>query len=176
MVEMVEDGIEPRRPLYAEQAPRPYVEQAPQGAAHALHLFLSAFPLAFFSLALVTDIAYANSGNLMWQYFSIWLITAGLIMGGLGAIAGIVGWFVERSRGGVRRGTGWHLLLGISALLVALLNALVHSRDGWTAVVPQGLILSLVTVTLMLIGGIVAGFAARRPVTATDVRELEYAA
>ena len=174
MVDVVEDGFEPRRPHYAEQAPRPYVEQAPQGAAHALHLFLSAFPLAFFSLALVTDVAYANSGNLMWQYFSIWLITAGLIMGWLGAIAGIVGWFVERSRGGVRRGTGWHLLLGIAALLVALLNALVHSRDGWPAVVPQGLILSVVTVALMLIGGVVAGFAARRP--APDVREREYAA
>ena len=53
-------------------------------------------------------------------------------------------------------------------------SAVIISRDGWPAVVPQGLILSVVTVALMLIGGVVAGFAARRP--APDVREREYAA
>lgn len=149
-----------------ETEPESYAPPAapPHGAAHGLHLLLSAFPVAFFSFALVTDIVYLNSGNLQWQYFSIWLITAGLIMGGLGALAGIAGWFVERSRGGVRRGTGWHLLLMIAALLVALLNALVHSRDGWTAVVPEGLLLSVVTVLLLIAGGAAAAFAGRRDV------------
>ena len=56
-------------------------------------------------------------------------------------------------------GYGWHIILTIAAWLLALLNAFVHSRDGWTAVVPQGLILSGVVALLMLIA---AGMSAVR--------------
>ena len=38
----------------------------------------------------------------------------------------------------------------IGVLILAFLNNLVHAADGWTAVVPYGLVLSGLTVLLML--------------------------
>ena len=63
---------------------------ARSGAAAVIHRWLGGFPTAFFTLALVTDFAYMQTALLQWQYFSIWLITAALIMGGFAFVAGIV--------------------------------------------------------------------------------------
>ena len=40
-----------------------------------------------------------------------------------------------------------------AAWVVELITALVHTRDGWTAVVPTGLMLSLTAVILALASG-----------------------
>jgi uncharacterized membrane protein len=37
--------------------------------------------------------------------------------------------------------------------LLSLVNAFVHSRDAWTSVVPQGIVLSAVSAILLLIAG-----------------------
>ena len=132
---------------------------APPGAASGLHRFLGGFPTAFFTLALITDYTYLQTGVLQWQYFSTWLIVAALVTGGLAVLAGIVDWATGGARG--RRGFGWHFGLTIVALLVGLVNAFVHSRDGWVAVVPQGILLSLLTVILLYAGGIVGGLIDR---------------
>ena len=141
---------------YVEDQPtrEPDVEPARSGVATGLHRFLGGFPTAFFSFALVTDYVYMQSAELQWQYFSMWLITAALIMGGLAVLAGIADWATGGARG--HRGFGWHFGLTILALLVGLLNAFVHSRDGWVAVVPQGILLSLLTVILLYAGGVLA--------------------
>ena len=133
---------------------RPATPPAHPGIAGTLHRWLGGFPTAFFTLALITDYTYMRSAELQWQYFSIWLITAALIMGGLAVVAGIVDWTMGGARG--RRGTLWHFGLTVLALIVGLVNAFIHSRDGWVAVVPQGILLSLLTVILLYAGGIVA--------------------
>ncbi|WP_375382205.1 DUF2231 domain-containing protein [uncultured Sphingomonas sp.] len=38
----------------------------------------------------------------------------------------------------------------VVVLVLGLFNNLVHSRDAWTSVVPQGLIISLVTVLVLI--------------------------
>ena len=63
-------------------------------------------------------------------------------------LVGIVDWLVRRRS---RRGSSWHAALTIVALLLGLLNAFIHSRDGWTAVVPEGIILSGVTTLLLIV-------------------------
>ena len=144
-----------REPNIEDRRPRPFEHaEHRHGFISGLHLFLGGFPTAFFSLALVTDYVYLQSAELLWQYFSIWLITAALIMGGLAVLAGIVDWATGGARG--HQGFGWHFGLTILALIVGLLNAFVHSRDGWVAVVPQGILLSLLTVILLYAGGIAA--------------------
>lgn len=125
-------------------------------AGHPIHPILIPFPVAFFVGALVTDIVYSRTANLSWQYFSIWLITAGLIMGGLAAIAGVVDYFGNRAVRSQRPATP-HMLINVAAMLVALVNAFVHSRDGWTAVVPTGLIFSAVTVALLAVSAWLGG-------------------
>ena len=72
--------------------------------SHPIHGLLAAYPLAFFTGALVSDIAYANSAQMQWANFSVWLIAGGLLMGVLAAIAGIVDAVAHRGRPGADRG------------------------------------------------------------------------
>src|SRR5260370_10542587 len=55
-----------------------------------LHQTLVSFSAAYFAGALVTDLAYWQTPDVLWERFSIWLITAGLIVSGLGGIPYVV--------------------------------------------------------------------------------------
>jgi len=86
----------------------------------------------------------------MWETFSVWLITAGLIMAGVSVVAALID-IVRGLPGNPRRAPVWPgLLLTGVAFVLALINAFVHSRDGYTAVVPTGLILSVLVVAILL--------------------------
>ena len=119
-------------------------------ARHPIHATLVPFPIVCFTLTLFTDIAYWRTGNLMWANFSAWLLFVGIVVGALAALAGVVD-LLARSR--VRGlGTAWgHGLGNLVVLGLAVLNSLVHARDGWTSVVPQGLMLSALTVLVMIV-------------------------
>ena len=54
-----------------------------------VHAALVPFPGVCFTLALLTDIAFWQSANIMWQNFSAWLLFAGLVFGGLAVLAWI---------------------------------------------------------------------------------------
>ena len=47
-------------------------------------------------------------------------------------------------------------------LALGFVNSLVHARDGWTAVVPQGLILSVAMVVVRMITGWLGHASAHR--------------
>ncbi len=121
----------------------------PRRGGHPVHGILSGYPLAFFTGALLADIAYASSAQMQWANFAVWLITGGLIMGVLAAIAGIVD--AIRHRGAPRRRPWPHSIGVASMMILALLNAFVHSRDGWTSVVPTGLALSAIVAVLAIV-------------------------
>lgn len=123
---------------------------------HPIHPMLVPFPISCWIGAFITDVVYSRTANLMWQYFSIWLIVAGLVTGGLAAAAGMTDYAGDRRVRAQGPATP-HMLLNISAWLLSLLNAFVHSRDGWTAVVPQGLILSGVVTLLLLVSAWLGG-------------------
>lgn len=117
--------------------------------AHPIHGILAAYPLAFFTGALATDIAYLNTATMQWANFSVWLIAGGLFMGVLAAIVGIVDAIANRGRGRARR--PWlHSVGTLLMMALALLNAFIHSRDAWTSVVPTGIILSVIVSILAL--------------------------
>lgn len=117
---------------------------------HPVHPMLVPFPIAFFFGAFVTDIVYSRTAYLQWQYFSMWLLTAGLVLGGLAAVFGLIDYFSDR-RVRAARPAIWHMLLNLLAWLLSLVNAFIHSRDGWTAVVPCGLILSGIVVAILCV-------------------------
>jgi uncharacterized membrane protein len=114
-----------------------------------VYLLLFPIPVVLFIAGLITDIAYARSASIMWLNFSEWLIAAGLLFGMLAAIVLIVEFIASRA---IRIGTiGWtHLVLFFAALVVELFNMFFHTRDGFTAVVPAGMALSIVGVLLAL--------------------------
>ena len=123
---------------------------------HPIHRMLVPFPMVCFIGAFVTDIIYARTTNLMWQYFSIWLIAAGLAIGALAALVGFIDYFGDRRVRATRPATP-HMLLNMLAMLLSLVNAFVHSRDGWTAVVPDGIILSGIVVLILAVSAWLGG-------------------
>lgn len=85
----------------------------------------------------------------MWETFSIWLIFAGMIMAGVATVASLIDF--ARSKRMRRSMSAWlYALGGAIALVLALVNGFVHSRDGYTAVVPTGLTLSALVVLILL--------------------------
>jgi uncharacterized membrane protein len=135
-----------------------------------VYLLLFPIPVVLFIAALVTDITYSKSANIMWLNFSEWLIAAGLLFGLLAAIALIVEFLASRA---IRTGgIGWmHLVLFFAALIVELFDMFIHTRDGWTAVVPGGMTLSIVGVILAL-AAVATLF--RVPVAWVTYREVTY--
>jgi uncharacterized membrane protein len=120
-----------------------------RSGGHPILRILASFPIACFTCALLTDIAYVQSANMMWADFSTWLLAVGMAGGVVAAIAGVV-ILVTGRRAGPRRPV-WPIVLGgLLVLVIALFNNLVHSRDAWTSVMPTGLALSAVTVVIML--------------------------
>lgn len=119
-------------------------------ATHPLHVLLGAYPVACFSGAFLTDIVYMNTAVMMWANFSVWLITAGLVMGGAAAIVGIVEAVMTKGNRALR--PGWvHSIGNALVLVLSLWNVFVHSRDAWTSVVPTGIILSGIVTVLVIV-------------------------
>jgi uncharacterized membrane protein len=127
-----------------------------------IHNVLVSFSAAYFTGALVTDLAYWHVPDVLWERFSIWLIAAGLVMAGLAAIAYVFDLADNRP---IER-PAWPRAVGYAiAVLLSLTNAFVHSRDGYTAVVPLGLTLSaLVVIILLLTAWVGMALANRRRV------------
>ena len=124
------------------------LRSAAQPRGQPIHKILVSFSAAYFAGALVTDLAYWQMPDVLWERFSIWLITAGLIMAGLAGIAYVIDLAGDRQIDT----PVWPRVVGYTlAVVLSLINAFVHSRDGYTAVVPTGLMLSgLVIVVLLL--------------------------
>jgi uncharacterized membrane protein len=108
------------------------------------------FPIACFAGAFVTDLVYWRTPDVLWERFSIWLIAVGLIVAGFAVVAGVI----DVATGKRIRTLGWPHAVGYPlALVLSLINAFVHSRDGYTAVVPTGLMLSGLVVVVLLFTG-----------------------
>ena len=99
--------------------------------------------------AFVTDYTYYTTGLWQWANFSAWLITAGLIV----TLVAVVLLLIDLATGRAGRINIGSLRLVAAANLLSLVNAFVHSRDAWTSVVPQGILLSAVCAVLLLIAG-----------------------
>lgn len=119
---------------------------------HPIHPMLVPFPIVCFVGALITDIAYWQTAEMMWADSSAWLLFAGLIMGVLAAIAGLID-FLSSRRIRLIAAAWYHMVGNAVVLLLALFNTFVHSRDAWTSVVPTGLVLSALIVLVMLFTG-----------------------
>jgi uncharacterized membrane protein len=113
------------------------------------HPRLIGFGAVLLIATLSTDLIYMRTLLFQWENFSIWLLTGGLVLAALGGVTLILDILFRR----VTR-IDWVKFAGLAvAALLSLLNAFVHSRDAYTAVVPQGIVLSAsVAILLACIG------------------------
>ncbi|MEZ5805560.1 MAG: DUF2231 domain-containing protein [Rhizobiaceae bacterium] len=117
-------------------------------AANCLHTTLLAFPIACFTLTVLTDVAYWRTLNLLWLHFSEWLLLAGLVFGVVAALARFIDYLIRRVR------HSWPTVIGgVVVLVLATVNSFIHTADGWTAVMPYGLAASVLTVLAMIVTG-----------------------
>lgn len=124
-------------------------------APHAGHAILLGFPIALFTSALVTDIAYLKTAELQWSNFSQWLISGGLLFGGL-----VLAWALVSLALGWRGADRMRRLVyaGVLAAMwvLGLVNIFKHSQDGWSSVQTFGLVLSILCALLALAAGVLA--------------------
>jgi uncharacterized membrane protein len=121
-------------------------------ARHPIHPMLVPVPIACFVGALLTDITYYATAEMMWADLSAWLLVVGFIIGVLAAIAGLIDFLSNRH---IREQMpAWpHMLGNLAVLVSSFFNVLIHTRDAWTSVVPTGLILSILTVLILPVTG-----------------------
>src|ERR1700674_982494 len=112
-----------------------------------IHKMLVSFSAAYFTGALVTDVVYWQMPDVMGERFSICLITGGLFAAGRAAID----YVIHLAGGRQIDRPAWPRVVGYAlAVLLSLFNVFVHSRDGYTAGVPTGLMLSGLVLVVLL--------------------------
>ncbi|WP_039054973.1 DUF2231 domain-containing protein [Enterobacter sp. Bisph1] len=122
---------------------------APSRTALAVYELFNPLPLGFFVAAWIFDILYIKTAQIMWTDAASWLIAFGLLLAILPRIINLVQvWITQRHY--VSRAEKIAFWLWLVAIVVAIVDAFVHSRDAW-AVVPLGVILSTGVVVLLLI-------------------------
>jgi len=122
-----------------------------QVAGHPLHPMLVPFPIALLAATLVSDLAYAGTGDVFWATASYWLLVGALIGAALATILGFIDFFGdERIRSG---STAWlHMGGNLVAVVLSLVNFWLR-LGGPAAGHPGVLWISLVVALLLLFAG-----------------------
>ena len=123
-----------------------------QIAGHPIHPMLIPFPVAFFVSTFLCDLAYWKTSNAMWSTASLWLLGAGLIMAAAAAVVGLIDVLGEQR---IRELNDVWLHAGgnVVVVVIELYNWYSRYQSGTVAVVPTGLVLSLIVVLLLLFTG-----------------------
>ncbi|SAL39794.1 hypothetical protein AWB64_04197 [Caballeronia sordidicola] len=124
--------------------------------ATSLFDLLNPIPFGLFVGALIFDIIYAITANVFWGKGAAWLVTTGLFFAIIPRLINLGHvWFGARYT--VRNNEKPDFWLNLLGIIVAIVNAFVHSRDAY-AMVPLNVILSVITVVLLSLGHIMLAF------------------
>ncbi len=121
--------------------------------ANAIYGLLNPIPFGCFVAALIFDITYARTAVVLWGKGAAWLIVIGLLFAVIPRLINLVQVWIT-SRRFAMRADRLDFWLNLLAIVAAIFNAFVHSRDAY-AVVPASVWLSACTVILLSIGHIV---------------------
>jgi uncharacterized membrane protein len=118
--------------------------------AESIYSLLNPIPFGCFVAALIFDYIYAKTAVMLWDKSAAWLIFFGLLFAVVPRFVNLAQVWIT-SRRTATRTDKLDFWLNLFAIVLAILNAFVHSRDAY-AVVPAGMLLSACTVILLAIG------------------------
>jgi uncharacterized membrane protein len=121
-------------------------------AGHPLHPVLVTLPITMLVLLAGSDIAYFFTRDNFWARASVWLVGLGLLTAIAAAIAGMTDFIrIKRVR---KRTAGWaHMYLNVAVLVFTVANYILRLGDPAAAILPTGLILSVLVATLLGVSG-----------------------
>ena len=121
-------------------------------AGHPIHPMLIPFPIAFFVGTFACDLVYWQMNNPVWAAATLWLLGAGLVMAALAADMGLIDVFGDQQ---IRQlsTVWWHAGANVLLVLIEFINLFIRYQDGSAAIIPNGLLLSLIAVLLLLFSG-----------------------
>jgi uncharacterized membrane protein len=113
-----------------------------QSMGHPIHPALVVYPIAFFTGAFVSDLAYLFlSADAFWATASFWLLVAGLVTAALAAVAGLTDFLGDRRIRALR--DAWmHMIGNITAVVVELVNLILRLHDHAGPIASPGVYLS----------------------------------
>jgi uncharacterized membrane protein len=117
--------------------------------AAAVFGILDPIVYGLFAGGLIFDALYLGTGVILWNHAAAWLITLALFIAIIPRLINLVlVWITGRMWS--TRADYLDFWLNFFAIVVAIFNALVHSRDAY-ATMPSGFWLSTLTVLLLVI-------------------------
>jgi uncharacterized membrane protein len=121
-------------------------------AGHPIHPLIVLFPIAFLVGAALTDVVFWFTRDPFWARASFWLVVAGFVSGLPAALTGLSDFVkIERVR---KRTAGWaHLILNVVALALTGINLLIRLNNVVDAVLPWGLVISVIVATVLGLSG-----------------------
>ena len=123
-----------------------------QIAGHPLHPMLIPFPVAFLVATFVCDLVFWRTGNAAISTAALYLLGAALVMAALAALAGLTDFLGDHRIRDLS--AAWHHMIGnVIAVVLSLWNWHRRYDLGDAAVVPVGLLISLVVVLILLYTG-----------------------
>jgi uncharacterized membrane protein len=120
--------------------------------ANVIYGVLNPIPFGLFVAALVFDIVYLRTAVVQWGKGAAWLIVMGLLFAVIPRLVSLAQVWIT-SRHSALRADRVDFWLNLLAIVAAIFNAFVHSRDAYASM-PTGAWLSAFTVILLAIGRI----------------------
>ena len=122
-----------------------------QIGGHPIHPMLIPFPIVCFIGTFLTDIVYTRNHEPGWATASHWLLTIGLIMAALAAVAGLADFLGDdriRRLGDALK----HMLANVTAVVLELVNLILRLRDPGF-IDSTGIYLSGIVVLILIYSG-----------------------
>lgn len=121
-------------------------------AGHPLHPLIVTFPIGFLVGLAGSDIGYWLTRDVFWARASMWLVGVGLATAIVAALTGMSDFLrIERVR---KRSAGWaHMALNVAALGLTIINLVLRWGNIEGAILPTGLVLSILVATLLGVSG-----------------------
>lgn len=121
-------------------------------AAHPIHPMLIPFPIALLVATFVCDIIFWTTDNSFWADAAFWSLAAAIVTALIAAAAGFID-FLSNDRIRALSDAWQHMIGNLLAVVLAAINLWLRYTDAAQAIVPWGVTLSAVIVTLLLYTG-----------------------